>query len=319
MTLPPADLTLPESHQALLQQLAGRAGNAWVLSGPVRVGKRRVALNTVALQNCVQPQESSNGLQPCWQCPSCQALMAGAHPDLLSLSPKSETATGKAARRKIIPVSAIVASRDDKNDYEQHVYEFLEVRPTYRRRVVLIDGAEYLNEQAANALLKLVEEPPHGALFLFLTEDLRAMIPTLVSRSGRLRVPPVPDHELSALALRGGLEVTPELLDFAAGRSGLLSDLERVSAALSDARSLTHAAQESLWSALQTASDLEKNFDPALHPEALRFVWRQEIPSARAAADSALEALQEALEAYANPALSMQVFVLRLREALGAS
>lgn len=308
---------LPPSHQLLLRELAGHAGNAWVLTGPVGVGKRRLALSAVALHNCLHPQTGEAGPHPCGQCPSCRALNAQAHPDLLNLAPRSETASGKAARRKIIPVSAVVAGRDKAHDYEQHVYEFLEVRPTYRRRVVLIDGAEYLNAEAANALLKLIEEPPHGALFLLLAEDLRAVMPTLVSRSGRLRVPPVPDHELAALGTRSGHTLSPELLEFVAGRSGLLSQLDEIQEALQVARSLTHAAQEGLWPALEAASDLEKTFNPALHPEALRFVWRQEQPAARAQADSALEALQAALEAYANPALSFQVFVMRLREALG--
>lgn len=313
----PFDIHLPPTHEALLSELGRRVGNAWVLTGPQRVGKRQLAFGAAALQNCAQPQAGEAGPRPCGQCPSCRAALGGAHPDILLLSPRTQTSTGKAARRKIIPIGAVLAARDDARDYETHVYEFLEVRPTYRRRVVVIDGAEYLNEQAANALLKLIEEPPHGALFLLLAEDLRAVMPTLVSRAGRLRVPPVPDRELAAAAARVGQDLSPELLDFMAGRMGLLTELDGVSQALQEARALTHAAQEGLWPALEAASSLEKTFRPDLHPEALRFVWRQETPAAWAAADTALEELQEALEAYANPALSFQVFALNLRGALG--
>ncbi len=307
---------LAPSHQQLLAHLAVKQGNAWVLSGPARVGKRQLAMQVAALHNCAH---LTPGSVPCGVCPSCRALLAGHHPDVLLLAPPVQTAKGKASRRKVIPVSAVVASRDDGHDYEQHVYEFLEVRPTYRRRVVVVDGAEYLNEQAANALLKLVEQPPHGALFLFLTEDVRAMIPTLVSRSGRLQVPPITDGEWLAQSEQQGHSATSELLHFAAGRAGLLEQLGNIQSALQDARTLTHTAQQGLWPALQAAQALEPTFDPALHPEALRFVWQQELSlAARTEADRALEALQEALEAYANPALSFQVFVLNLRQILGA-
>ena len=145
-------------------------------------------------------------------------------------------------------------------------------------------------------------------------------MPTLVSRSSRLGVPPVPDAELARLLAAGGHAdqvADAELLAFAAGRAGLLDDLGTVRAALDDARQLTEALREGLWPALEAAAALEKTFSAALHPEALRFVWRREAGTLRAGADTALEALQEALEAYANPGLSFQVFALALREAFG--
>jgi len=320
--LPP----LPESHAALLAQLALPQSNAWLLTGPARVGKRALATVLAARHNCARSGDPRHGSPlPCGECASCRAAALGVHPDVLLLSPRTVTSTGKAARRRIIPIGAVLAARDQGKDYEQHVYEFLEVRPTYRRRVVIIDGAEYLNTEAANALLKLIEEPPHRALFVLIAEDLRSVMPTLVSRSSRLGVPPVPDTELARLLAAGNQSENraadqvsdAELLAFAAGRAGLLSDPDTVRAALGDARQLTGALREGLWSALEAAAALEKTFVPALHREALHFVWRSEPGAVRAAADTALEALQEALEAYANPGLSFQVFALALRDAFG--
>ncbi|UWX65694.1 DNA polymerase III [Deinococcus rubellus] len=296
-----------------MAQLALPQSNAWLLTGPARVGKRALATVLAARHNCAHP----DGPLPCGECASCRAAALGVHPDVLVLSARTVTSTGKAARRKIIPIGAVLSARDQGKDYEQHVYEFLEVRPTYRRRTVIIDGAEHLNPEAANALLKLIEEPPHRALFVLLAEDLRSVIPTLVSRASRLNVPPVPDTELARLLTDGHQPGDGALLAFAAGRAGLLSDLDAVRTALNDARQLTGALQEGLWPALEAAAALEKTFSPALHPEALRFVWRDEPGTVRAAADTALEALQEALEAYANPGLSFQVFALTLRDAFG--
>ncbi|WP_420595230.1 DNA polymerase III [Deinococcus sp.] len=317
MTLPAPTLPrLPQSHAALLPELFRAGGNAWLLTGPARVGKREIALNLAALHNCTRPGLHGEG-QPCGECASCRAAALSAHPDTLTLSPRTVTSTGKAARRRIIPIGAVLAARDQGKDYEQHVYEFLEVRPTYKRRVVIIDGAETLNPEAANALLKLIEEPPHGALFLLLAEEVRSVMPTLVSRANRLGVPPAPDQELARWLLLGGHQPDADVLAFAAGRAGLLAEADAVQAALSDARALSDAVKDSLWAALEAAAALEKTFSPALHAEALRFVWKGEPSSVRAEADDALEALLAALEAYANPGLSFQVFALSLRQALG--
>ncbi|WP_424950624.1 DNA polymerase III [Deinococcus sp.] len=307
-------------HPDLLEQARRYPGHALLLSGPARVGKRALALDIAALQNCLHPGPTAPGLlgEACGVCASCRAVtlsesQPGAHPDLLVVSPRTTTSTGKAARRRIIPVGAIVQARDEGRDYEQHVYQFLELRPTYRRRVVLVDGAEHLNEQAANALLKLVEEPPHNALFLFLTEDVGLVIPTIVSRSARLTVQPVSDRTLQ---LRNAA-LPPDLLDLAAGRPGVLAEAETVAGALADARSLTGALRGSLMGALEAAESLEKRFDTEWHPQALRYVWRPEGAAVRAAADTALERLLSALEVYASPSLSFQVFVLDLRAAFG--
>ena len=311
---PPARLW-PLLHPQLLAEAGRYAGHALLLCGPARVGKRQLALQLAALHNCLRVR---SGESPCGECASCRALEVGAHPDLLHVSPRTTTASGKAARRRIIPVGAIVESRDEGRDYEQHVYQFLELRPTYRRRVVLIEGAEYLNEQAANALLKLVEEPPHAALFVFTAEDVGLVMPTIQSRCARLNVPPLSDERLLA-ALPDSPAVSPELLALAAGRAGVLLEREKPMAALEDARLLTAALAEGLLAALEAAEALEKRFDPEWHPQALRFLWRTQVPGVRAASDTALERLLSALEVYANPALAFQVFALDLRAAFGES
>ncbi|WP_027460608.1 DNA polymerase III [Deinococcus murrayi] len=311
MTPPPASLL----HGPLLEQAAAFSGNALLLSGPARVGKRAAALAIAGAHNC----SGTRGMygEGCGVCPSCRALAAGAHPDLLIVEPRTTTSTGKAARRRVIPVGAVLAARDKSHEYETHVYEFLEVRPTFRRRVVVVDGAEYLGLEAANALLKLVEEPPHGALFVFLAEDRRAVLPTIQSRSARLDVAPVPDRAVERGLAGLGEDADPALVAFAAGRAGVLEAREAVRAALADAAEFSGALAGGLLAALEAAERLEKRWDATWHPEALRFIWRERPPHERARADTALSALEDALAAYASPSLSFQVFALRLREAFG--
>ena len=304
-------------HASLIEQADAFTGNALLLTGPARVGKRAVAQAIAAAQNC-QGARGMDG-EACGVCRSCLALAAGGHPDLLLVEPRATTTTGKAARRKLIPIGAVLEGRDKGREYETHIYEFLEVRPTFNRRVVIVDGAEYLGPEAANALLKLVEEPPHRALFLFLAEDRRSVLPTIVSRSARLGVAPLADHTIESVLIRTGHPADAELIVFAAGRAGVLADLDGVRAALEDARELDNSLGVGLMSALEAAERLEKRFDPAWHPEALRFTWRERPAHQRARADAALDALQSALEAYASPSLSFQVFALNVRDAFGLS
>ncbi|MBB5377267.1 hypothetical protein HNQ07_002740 [Deinococcus metalli] len=301
-------------HPQVLEQADAFRGNALLLSGPARVGKLAVARAIAAAQNCTGAR--GPGGEACGACPSCRAMAAGSHPDVLLVEPRATTATGKAARRKLIPIGAVLEARDKAHDYEVHVFEFLEVRPTHRRRVVIVNGAEHLGAEAANALLKLVEEPPHRALFLFLAEDMRAVLPTIASRSARVNVSPASDRAVERAMTVAGHAPDADLVEFAAGRAGVLDDVERVRGALQDARDLGAALPEGLLPALEAAEALEKRFDPAWHPEALRFTWRHHPAHQRARADSALDALQGALEAYASPSLAFQVFALALRDAL---
>lgn len=306
--------TIQTQHTHLLEELAGYASNALLLTGPARVGKLALARAIAAAQNCT----GTRGIygEGCGHCPSCLAFLAGAHPDLLLVEPRATTTTGKAARRKIIPVGAVLASRDKAREFENHIFEFLEIRPTFARRTVIVQGAEYLGPEAANAMLKVVEEPPHHALFLFLAEDARSVLPTIASRSARVLVPP-----LETAALAGALgtlpQSHPDLLEFAAGRAGVLSAAEVVGQALTEAQQFHEALSQGLLPALEAAQTLEKGWQADWHPEALRFVWRDLPPATRARADQVLSDLQGALEAYANPSLSFQVLALRLREVMG--
>lgn len=296
-------------HARIQQQLGENRAHSVVLEGTARIGRRALARWYAQLLNCASPRDG----QPCGVCPSCQNFASQSHVDYLEVSPKEETSTGKKARSSIIPISAISASHDTAHDFDIHVLDWLETAPRYRHKVVVVDGAECLNESAANALLKNVEEPPHGARFVFITEDVSGVIPTIVSRSVRYRVAPVPDVELE----RALPEHDPELLAFAAGRVGLVLQAERVTAQLQLTKQFLTAMNADLLDALSAADVLEKAFERDLTPHALRFQMRQLSETARVRADAALSRAVEALERYATPNLVFAHLALELREAMG--
>ena len=134
-------------------------------------------------------------------------------------------------------------------------------------------------------------------------EDLRAVLPTIVSRSARLGVPPLGSGDMQgALAQRTGPDTglsgqdAQELIAFAAGRPGVLGSAGEVTAALGQAADFHAALRAGLLPTLEAAAALEQGWTP-WHAEALRFVWRAEAPHARAELDTALSALERALDA----------------------
>ncbi len=298
-------------HDELKIQLEQNRAHSVVLEGVARVGRRVVARWYAQRLNCRMP----NGLKPCGTCPSCQNFLAGTHPDYLEIGPREETSTGRKARVSLIPIGAISASHDTAKDYETHVLNWLETGPRYRHKVVVFDGAECLNESAANALLKSVEEPPHGARFIFITEDVSGVIPTIVSRSVRYRVKPVPDAILERLLPT----IDAELLAFAAGRPGIILEREKVLEALEQARAFLHAVRQDLLSGLTAADQLEKKFDRFITPDALRFALRELPAPQRVKADTALEKTRHALEKYATPNIAFSELALEWRKAFGVN
>ncbi|HTN50020.1 MAG TPA: DNA polymerase III subunit delta' [Burkholderiaceae bacterium] len=186
-------------QSALWQQVTAareRLPHALLLHGMRGIGKRQFmrALAQLLLCEC-----GGKGGFACGECPGCQLFAAGNHPDLRWLIPEADlpvradsesgdgTAPGaeaKSSRRRAILI-----------DQVRELGEFLTLA-SHRggRRVVLLAPAEALNGPAANALLKVLEEPPAGVVFLAISDELDAVLPTVLSRCVLLRAP-MPDTE----------------------------------------------------------------------------------------------------------------------------
>jgi DNA polymerase III subunit delta' len=172
-------------HGAILAELSGavaRGGlhHAYLLEGPRGVGKRRVADHLTLLANCT----AEAPLRPCGRCRTCTAIAAGTHPDVIALEPDLERAG------RTIPIDAV---RETIRQAQYHRYDAA-------HRFVLVDPAEAMQEPAANALLKTLEEPPSGTHFLLVSHNARALLPTIRSRCQRVRFGAVPSE-----AIRGWL------------------------------------------------------------------------------------------------------------------
>lgn len=162
----------------------GRLSHALILSGS---GDKLEAARYIAAAHLCR----SEGERPCLQCNSCRKVLAGIHPDVIEV---------RDAERKELQVDAVRALRQD-------VY----IRPNEgERKVYLFPDCAQLNERDQNVLLKIVEEGPPYAAFVFCTDTLHALLPTIRSRCVTLRLdgtdPEEEDPaaaELCALIARG--------------------------------------------------------------------------------------------------------------------
>jgi DNA polymerase-3 subunit delta' len=199
---PPYPFYVYAWQQELWQHLTVLAGSArlphaLLLAGPAGIGKRRLAQAFAAWLLCQTPQASG----ACGRCKSCSLLTAGSHPDLIALAPETDAKTEKTA--KFIKV-----------DQVRELVEFAAKSAQLGGyRVVLVEPAHLLNVQAANALLKTLEEPGRQTLFLLVSSQPLSLPATIRSRCQQIPLCLPPQAEaLAWLALQLGNQETAKLL-----------------------------------------------------------------------------------------------------------
>jgi DNA polymerase-3 subunit delta' len=165
-------------HEASWQHVLGlqrtqRLPHALLVSGTAGIGKAAFASALAQYLLCQNPRED----EACGACKSCLLLRAGSHPDLMRLEPETDAKTEKTS--KVIKV-----------DQVRELVEFgTKSAQLGGYRVVIVTPAHVLNVQAANALLKTLEEPGRDTLFLLLTDSPLSLLPTIRSRCQQLALP----------------------------------------------------------------------------------------------------------------------------------
>ncbi len=158
---------------AQLQALRSRASQGLLFQGQKGIGKLDLAINYARALLCEHPLEDGAS---CEKCPSCHWFEQGSHPDFRFLQPESENEEAETVAGK-------KPSRQISVDQIRSLADFMGMTAHQGgRRVVIIHPAEAMNTNAANALLKNLEEPPAGLLFILVSHKPQALLPTIHSR-----------------------------------------------------------------------------------------------------------------------------------------
>ena len=165
--------------------------HAYLFVGPHHVGKMTLALNLAQALNCEAVE------RPCGECASCQRIASANHADVqvIGLTQNVNSAEGKL--RTEIGIDQI---RQMQHSASLPPFEG-------RYKVFIIEGAEFLSTEAANCLLKTLEEPVGKVIIILLTTSDSLLPATVVSRCQRLELHPLAAAEVeSALNSRWGIE-----------------------------------------------------------------------------------------------------------------
>ncbi len=171
------------AQSAILDALrAGRMHHAWLIEGPPGIGKATLAYRTARRLFAGPDAPDAHVHDP--DRPLFRRVAKSTHADLLTIERETDP---KGKRRAEIVVSTV-----------RNVPEFLHMTPVEGGwRIVIVDGAETLNRNAANALLKALEEPPARAVLLLTCAAPGRLLPTIRSRCRRLTVRKLDDAAMA--------------------------------------------------------------------------------------------------------------------------
>jgi DNA polymerase-3 subunit delta' len=226
-----------------LAAASGKLPQVLLISGPAGVGKQRLALWLAQLVLCEQPAE-----EPCGRCRHCRLVAGLAHADLHWFVPIPRPKAAdpdKAVTEAGETIADVMEERRTTPLYGppdgMASHPIASVRMLHRqaaltsveggRRVFIIGDAERLvpqesSQEAANALLKLLEEPPAGALFVLTAADPRRLLPTIRSRAVPVRLNRLTDDEVGGF-LRSHIQPAlsaDALLERVADAAGSIGD-----------------------------------------------------------------------------------------------
>ncbi|MDR1274812.1 MAG: DNA polymerase III subunit delta' [Candidatus Accumulibacter sp.] len=245
--------TLHSEAWARMNVLRPRLPHALLIAGQRGIGKFDLAWKFAQSILCEKPGED---FLPCGKCLPCGWFLQRNHPDFRLLQPENEEEsdappeTEAAGKKK--------PSREITVDRVRALDDFLHIG-THRQgmRIVLIHPAEAMNRNAANSLLKALEEPAPETLFLLVSSEFARLLPTIRSRCRFFSVA-LPKAEQSAEYLRqSGVENAESWLTLAGGSPFLADDLSREGHILLDAL-LAELRKGEKFAPLAAAASIER-------------------------------------------------------------
>lgn len=213
----------------------GRFPHGLIFSGPDGVGKRTCALMIAKALNCLNAQPGAF----CDECAACRKINSGTHPDVISVSVEDE-----ATQIKIAQIRQILST--------------LNLHPLEgRNKVFIIDPADLLNAEAANALLKGLEEPPENSFFILITVNVHELLLTVRSRCQVYNFTPLMLDEIRQHGITDELTVRWSQGSIGRARSLDLSELKSERAIVLDfLETVANAREEQFQDLISVSAEL---------------------------------------------------------------
>jgi DNA polymerase-3 subunit delta' len=212
--------TVVEQFRRALKR--GRLASSFLFAGPAGIGKRSFAIKLAQGLLCEKHPEEA--LDPCEHCPACVQVIAGSHPDFLLISKPSD--------KSFIPLELLVGDKEHRR--REGLCHHVALKPQMGgRKIAVIDDADYLNAEGANALLKTLEEPPPRSVLILIGTSPAKQLPTIRSRCQLIRFQPLDADVVAQLLPEQGIVEDPaearRLAQYSEGsiqRAGELADPE---------------------------------------------------------------------------------------------
>ena len=257
-----------------------KMSHAYLFRGPGGVGKKRAALTLAAYVNCHQPTDQDL----CGDCPSCRKFLSGSHPDLLVIQPDG-------AMIKINQIREL-----------KHALTF----PPYeaRYRVVVLEDVHTMRREAANSMLKTLEEPPANNILILTADEAGELLPTIVSRCQTITFHALP-YDTVAQALVSETDIPAAtaatlaaVAEGSLGRARLLKEMELLAfrqEIIENLLRLTPGQAEAVAIILQLAERAAELKENVTELFSLLKIWFRDLLLAAAGAPEALIISQDLL------------------------
>ena len=167
-----------ERNKQILQRLlsGGRISATMIFAGPAGIGKRQFALTLAKAANCQKVPANSFSTDSCDECAVCRRIDEGVYGDVTTIQPDGQFI--KIAQTRALAEEVYYRPREG------------------RQRFFIIDEADRLRDEAANSMLKTLEEPPPTSTLILLTSRPNSLLQTIRSRSQRINFAPLPIAEM---------------------------------------------------------------------------------------------------------------------------
>ncbi|MFS0645373.1 DNA polymerase III subunit delta' [Siminovitchia sp. 179-K 8D1 HS] len=167
----------------------GRVAHAYLFEGEHGIGKREASMLLASSMFC---EDNSNDVNPCGHCNNCKRIESGNHPDVHIVEPDGAS----------IKIDQIRSLRG----------EFSKSGMESNRKIYILIDAEKMTVQAANSLLKFLEEPHGQTMAILVTEQPQQLLPTIISRCQKVSFHPLSQEQFFGRLLQMGVPETKAVL-----------------------------------------------------------------------------------------------------------